>query len=169
MFSDADNFTLEGIKMVPQNKEHKEFILNELGLSSEDFTQMGLLNLKPIKRLEMYKPFIDYFYEHNIPFSIADNDLHWLGTNKCCCGDRLVNKSTSFNNTSMIKTYGVEYTKEQLDKELLECGVSDSKCNHLFTSNRQENCVTVQDFYNKRFYRSSSPFSPKFQHNNKKR
>ena len=62
----------------------------------------------------------------------------------------------------MIYNYGVDYTKEQLDEKLFECGVRDCKCNHLFTSNRQEGCVSVQDFYNKRFDRKSSPFSPKF-------
>ena len=163
MFHDADQFTLEGIKIVPQNKEHKEFILDHLNLNRSDFTQMGLLNLKPLMRLELYKPFIDYFEEHNIPYSIADNDLHWLGTNNCCCGDRLVHKSTTYNNTAMIKKYGVEYAKEQLDDELFESGVRDCKCNHLFTSNRQEGCVSVQDFFDKRFYRKTSPFSPRFQ------
>lgn len=164
MFKDADNFTLEGIKIVPQNKEHKEYILKELGLNKDDFTQMGLLNLKPMVRLEMYKPFIEYFEKNNIPYSIADNDLHFIGTNKCCCGDRLVNKSTHFNNTSMIKEYGIDYTKDKLDIELLNSGVRDCKCNHLFTSNRQEGCTSVKDFYDKRFYRSGSPFSPSFQY-----
>lgn len=164
MFEDADNFTLEGIKLVPQNKEHKEYILNTLNLEKNDFTQMGLLNLKPEMRLDMYKPFIDYFEKHNIPFSIADNDLHYIGTNSCCCGDRLVKKSTTFNNTAMIKKYGIDYAKEQIDEEIFESGCRDCKCNHLFTSNRQEGCVSVQEFYDKRFYRKSSPFSPEFQY-----
>lgn len=164
MFKDADNFTLEGIKIVPQNKEHKEYILNELNLKKEDFTQMGLLNLKPEIRLKMYKPFIEFFEKNNIPYSIADNDLHYLSTNKCCCGDRLVSKSTDFNNTSMIQKYGIDYAKEQIDHELFKCNVRDCKCNHLFTSNRQEGCISVQDFYDKRFYRESSPFSPSFQY-----
>jgi DNA repair photolyase len=168
MFKDADMFTLEGIKIVPQNKECKEFILNKMGLNKEDFTQMGLLNLKPAIRLEMYKPFIDYFEKHNIPYSIADNDLRWIGNNRCCCGDRLVHKSTNFNSTAMIMKYGIDYAKEQLDEELFNANCRDCKCNHLFTSNRQEGCKTVQDFYDKRFYRSSSPFSPEFQHKEEK-
>lgn len=163
MFKEADNFTLEGIKIVPQNKESKDYILNTLNLSKDDFTQMGLLNLKPTIRLEMYKPFIEYFEKNNIPYSIADNDLHFIGTNKCYYGDRLINKSTNFNNTTMIKNYGRDYTKKQLDEELSKGGVKDCKCNYLFTSNRQENCTTVQEFYDKRFYRKSSPFSPCFQ------
>jgi DNA repair photolyase len=164
MFHDADNFTLEGIKLVPQNKEHKEYLLDVLKLKREDFTQMGLLNLKPEIRAEMYKPFVRYFSEHNIPFSIADNDMHYIGNNFCCCGDRLVKKSTSFNNTAMIKTYGIGYAKEQIDEELFCSGYRDCKCNHLFTSNRQEGCVSIQDFFDKRFYRPSSPFSPMFQY-----
>ena len=168
MFKDADQFTLEGIKIVPQNKECKEFILNKMGLDKKDFTQMGLLNLKPTIRLEMYKPFIDYFEEHNIPYSIADNDLRWIGNNKCCCGDRLVHKSTEFNSTTMIMKYGVDYAKEQLDEELFNANCRDCKCNHLFTSNRQEGCISVQDFYDKRFYRKSSPFSPNYQYKEEK-
>lgn len=164
MFSDADNFTLEGLKLVPQNKEHKEYLLKLTGLTAQDFTQMGLLNLKPENRLKMYEPFIEYFKKHNIPYSIADNDLRRLSTNKCCCGDRLVNKATSFNSTAMIMKYGEDYAKEQIDEEVFSCGVRDCKCNQLFTSNRQEGCVTVQEFYDKRFYRKSSPFSPQFQY-----
>lgn len=162
MFPGADNFTLEGIKLVPQNKAHKEMVLQATGLNLGDFTQMGLLNLKPEIRQEMYKPFLDYFREHSIPFSLADNDLHHIGTNECCCGDRLITKSTTFNNTTLCKVYGRCYAKEQVDEELFESGVRDCKCNHLFTSNRQEGCVSVQDFFDKRFYRKSSPFSPDF-------
>lgn len=164
MFKDADQFTIEGVKIVPQNKECKEFILEHLGLNRIDFTQMGLLNLKPEIRLQLYKPFIDYFEANGIPYSIADNDLRWIGNNKCCCGDRLVKKSTGFNTTRMIMDYGIDYSKEQLNNEIGCSGCGDCKCNNLFTSNRQEGCVTVKDFYDKRFERKSSPFSPKFQY-----
>lgn len=162
MFHDADQFTLEGLKLVPQNKEHKEFLIEQLGLDKSQFKQMGLLNLKPEIRLDMYKPFIEYFQQHDIPYSIADNDLHYLGTNSCCCGDRLVAKSTTFNNTAMLMKYGMNYTKEQVDEEICNSGCRDCKCNQLFTSNRQEGCTTVQEFYDKRFERKTSPFSPKF-------
>lgn len=168
MFEDADNFTLEGIKLVPQNQQHKDYLLQTLSLNRNDFTQMGLLNLKPDIRLEMYKPFIEYFDAHSIPFSIADNDMHYLGTNKCCCGDRLITKSTSFNNTAMLHNTGKTYTKENVTEAIIADGYQSCKCNHLFTSNRQEGCVTVQDFFDKRFDRKSSPFSPKFQFYNTK-
>ena len=164
MFKDADNFTLEWIKIVPQNEEHKEFILNKLWLKKEDFTQMWLLNLNPRKRIDMYQDFINYFVENSIPFSIADNDLHYIWTNKCCCWDRLVNKSTTFNNTAMLFKWGGEYTKEQLFWELEKCWVCNCKCYQLFTSNRQEWCKTVKEFFEKRFERKNSPFSPKFQY-----
>ena len=162
MFADADNFSLEGIKMVPQNADHRENVLRLTGLHGNDFKQMGLLNLLPEIREKMYEPFIAYFEEHNIPFSIADNDMHHIGTNRCCCGDRLITKSTDFNSTAMCKAYGKNYTKQQLDCELNSCGISGCKCNQVFTSNRLEGCTTVQEFYDKRFARKTSPFSPKF-------
>lgn len=161
-FSDADQFTLEGIKIVPQNAESKEYILNHFNLNKEDFIQMGLLNLRPEIREKMYLPFIEYFEAHNIPYSIADNDMHHLGTNYCCCGDRLIANSLLINNTTMCHLYGCEYGKEMIDEMIFNEGVRDCKCNYLFTSNRQEGCTTVQDFYDKRFYRKSSPFSPDF-------
>lgn len=167
MFKDADHFTVEGLKLVPQNKEHKEYLLKLTGLKTSDFTQMGLLNLKPKIRTELYKPFVELLKKYNIPYSIADNDMHQYGTSRCCCGDALIHKSTNFNNTAMIKQYGIDYTKEQMDEELNNSGIKDCKCNQLFTSNRQEGCVTVQDFYNKRFNRKSSPFSPKFLYRDK--
>lgn len=160
MFKDADHFTIEGLKLVPQNKEHKEYLLNLTGLKSSDFTQMGLLNLKPEIRTELYKPFVERLKQYNIPYSLADNDFHQHGTSKCCCGDALIHKSTDFNNTAMLHKYGLDYKIEDLKNELscFDC----CKCNHLFTSNRQEGCITVDEFYDKRFDRKSSPFSPKF-------
>lgn len=164
MFHDADNFTIEGVKLVPQNKEHKEKCLALFHLSSDDFKQMGLLNLKPELRLQMYEPFIAKLEEYGIPYSIADNDLHYLGTNNCCCGDALIHKSTDFNSTTMLHKYGRDYSKEEIDSELKKCGICDCKCSQLFTSNRLEGCKTVQEFYDKRFERKSSPFSPGFQY-----
>lgn len=166
MFRDADHFTIEGLKLVPQNKDHKEYLLNLTGLSTSDFTQMGLLNLNPELRIRLYKPFIEKLKEYGISYSIADNDLHYLSTSKCCCGDSLIHKSTDFNNTSMLYKYGMSYTNQQLDAEIKKCNVDCCKCNQLFTSNRQEGCITVQDFYDKRFDRKSSPFSPKFLYHN---
>lgn len=162
MFRDADNFTLEGLKLVPQNEEQKNLMMDLFGLKPTQFKQMGLLNLLPEIRMDMYGPFIDYFETNNIPYSISDNDLHHIGTNFCCCGDRLVERSTSFNNTAMIRKYGIFYKKEQLDDELALSGCGGCKACQLFASNRQEGCVSVQDFFDNRFCRKSSPFSPQF-------
>ena len=162
MFHDADYFTIEGLKLVPQNKEHKEYLIKILKLNREDFTQMGLLNLKPQIRLESYKDFIDKLNKYNIPFSIADNDLHYISSGNCCCGDTLIKKSTNFNNTYLLKNNGLNYTLNDVKENLgcFEC----CKCSQLFTSNRTEGCKTVGEFYEKRFDRKSSPFSPKFQY-----
>ena len=162
LFHDADQITIEGIKLVPQNKEHKEEVLRLCNLKASDFTQMGLLNLNPELRVKQYAPFIKRMEELHIPYSIADNDLHHLGTNCCCCGDALVHKATTFNTTAMCHTYGADYTRADLDNELAAAKVTDCRSCQLFTSNRTEGCTTVSDFYDKRFDRKSSPFSPKF-------
>lgn len=62
-------------------------------------------------------------------------------------------------------TYGKE--QQELNRKMEELlravdAVRDCKCSQLFTSNRTEGCVSVQDFFDKRFDRKSSPFSPKF-------
>jgi len=165
-FNDADYFTIEGIKIVPQNKEHKEKILEITNIDREKFTQMGLLNLQPSYRLELYKTFREKLEYYNIPYSIADNYLHYISSGKCCCGDSLIKKSTKFNNTCLINEKGLNYKIEDINNNLESFG--DCKACQLFTSNRTEGCKTVSEFYEKRFDRKSSPFSPKFQFINEK-
>ena len=158
-FAEADYFTIEGLKLVPQNKSQKEFLINYLGLKRNDFTQMGLLNLKPEIRLRLYKDFINKLEKQKIPFSIADNDLHYITKSKCCCGEPLIKKSTNFNNTALF------YKNKDYDiKDIEEClgEYKDCLAYQLVTSNRQEGCKTVLDFYKNRFNRASSPFSKKF-------
>ena len=165
MFKDADYFTIEGLKLIPQNKEHKEYLLNLLKLSKDDFTQMGLLNLKPEIRERLYKDILEELERYKIPYSLADNDFHHISSSKCCCGEPLIKKSTDFNNTAMCFKYGINYKLDNVIKELGK--IKDCKCNNLFTSNRQEGCKTVEEFYEKRFDRKSSPFSPYFLECNK--
>jgi len=164
-FKDANYFSIEGLKLIPQNKEQKDYLLDLLKIPRENFTQMGLLNLKPAIRLKLYEPVIKKLEEYNIPYSIADNDLKYMTKSKCCCGEPLIKKSTDFNNTAMFfknKDYNLDDVKECLG----DCG--SCKANHLFTSNRQEGCKTISDFYEKRFDRKTSPFSKKFMFNSYK-
>lgn len=162
MFHDADQITIEGLKLVPQNPEHKEYLLNLCKLDKSDFKQMGLLNLKPEIRLEKYKAFIEKMEQLGIPYSIADNDLHYLGNNHCCCGDRLVHKATGFDSTAMCHKFGTNYTKDDVRSAISMVGVEHCKCSQLFTSNRTKGCTTIEQFYDKCFDKKTSPFSPKF-------
>lgn len=166
VFHDADQFTIEGIKLVPQNKEAVDTVLDKANLNKADFTQKGLLNLKAEIRAELYKPFIQKLNDNKMKFSIADNDMHNIGNNNCCCGDALVQKATGFDNTSMYRT-GESYTLGEVKEKLGD--FSNCKVNNLFTSNRQEGCKTISEFYDKRFDRKTSPFSPKFTHKNDNR
>jgi|TARA_Y100000296_G_C5165530_1_gene254330 DNA repair photolyase len=161
-FKDADYFTIEGLKLVPQNKEHKEYLLKILNISREDFLQKGLLNLKPEIRVKLYKNFIEKLEKFKIPYSLADNDLHHISSSKCCCGEPLIKKSTNFNNTALFFK-NPNYNLEDVKRELGNC--ADCVVNHLFTSNRQEGCKTITEFYDKRFDRKTSPFSKKYIYN----
>ena len=60
----------------------------------------------------------------------------------------------------LLNNKGIDYTIDDV-KENLQC-YGKCKASHLFTSNRTEGCKTVEEFYDKRFDRKSSPFSPKF-------
>ena len=162
-FKEADHFIIEGLKIIPQDGEQKDYCFGELGMKPSHFTQMGLLNMLPEWRYELYQPFVAYFNEHGMSFSISDNDMRWLGNNTCCCGDRLIAKSPGFDVTAMImKRKDRHWT---LDNVLREVGCyRDCIAKDLFTSNRTEGCKTVAEFYRMRFGRASSPFSPKFQY-----
>jgi hypothetical protein len=166
MFNDADYFTIEGLKIVPQNKEHKDFIIDTLKIPRKNFTQMGLLNLKPEIREQLYQPVLEELERYNIPYSIADNDMHYISSGSCCCGDPLIKKSTNYNTTAMAKKYGLNWTKEQLLNEIKCDGCDGCVVNNLFTSNRQEGLKTVSEFMSARYDRKSSPFSPKFFYSN---
>lgn len=164
-FPDADHFTIEGLKVVPQNAEQKDYIFNTLGISEKLFTQMGLLNLLPEYRYKMYQPIIDYLESHGISYSISDNDMRYLTNNTCCCGDALIKKATGFNTTAMIRKYGREYSVKEIQKEVAESGCAQCKCSDLFTSNRIDGVTNVGEFFKRRFKKASNPASPNFQYN----
>ena len=158
-FPEADYYTIEGLKLVPQDTAYAGALLRQLGLDKKDFTQMGLLNLKPRHRLKLYQPLIDRLEDNGLPYSISDNDLHYISSTPCCCGSPLITKSTGFDNTALFHRnpdYNITDVMETADP-YLSC-----RANHLFASNRQEGCVSVGDFYRQRFNRRSSPFSKKF-------
>lgn len=162
-FAEADHFTLECIKANPQKSEtdNRAFVFEELGLNEKDFKQVGLLKLKPEIRAEAYAPFLDWFKSNGKSYSVADSDMRNEGNNVCCCGDKLVNKSSGFDTTAMIKKYGQVWTEADLLKELN--GVKDCRADHLCCSNRVKGKRTVEDFATYKFDKKACPSSPKFQ------
>ena len=163
VFEGADHFIIEGLKVIPQEGEQKDYCFGELGENPKHYTQMGLMNMLPEKRLQLYQPFIDYFQAHGISYSVSDNDLRWMGNNRCCCGDALVSKATGFDTTALCMKYGRRWRLQDALKEVggvyLQCKASD-----LVASNRIYGCRTVEDFYRKRHTEQSSPMSPRFQY-----
>ena len=90
----------------------------------------------------------------------GENQLpYYFSKSKCCCGEPLIKKSTDFNNVALFFK-NKDYSLKDVFLDLGDCG--NCKANNLFTSNRQEGCVTVKEFFEKRFDRASSPFSKKF-------
>lgn len=163
-FEGADHFIIEGLKIVPQNEEQKDYVFNQLGIGPENFTQMGLLNLLPEIRYRLYEPIVAYLDSHGISYSISDNDMRYLSNNDCCCGDALVRKATSFNTTAMLRKYGRNYGVREIQKAVAESGCAGCKCYDLFTSNRIDGATTVGEFFKRRFKKASNPISPNFQY-----
>lgn len=164
MFDGADHFIVEGLKVVPQNDEQKDYVFHLLGIPEEMFTQKGLLNLLPEYRYKLYQPLIEYFESHGISYSISDNDMRYLTNNDCCCGDALVRRSTTFNTTAMIRKYGRSYGVPEIQKEVALSGCAKCKCSDLFTSNRIDGATTVEEFFKRRFKKASNPASPNYQY-----
>ncbi len=164
LFPNADNFTIEGLKLVPQNQEHIDLLLRITGLDRSQFKLMGLLNLRPEERLAAYPEFIEKLEKYHIPYSIADNDLRYMGTNKCCCGDALIHKSSNFDVTTMIKKYGKNWSKEDALKEIQKCGISECNCKKCFASNRVKDFTTVSEMYEAKFDKKTTTFSPQYQY-----
>ena len=162
VFKEADYFTIEGLKLVPQNVELNKQLLEMFNIPRESFTQKGLLNLKPDIRLNIYKETIDKLNYYGIPFSISDNDMREFTSGKCCCGDCLIKKSTSFDTTNMIYTKGKDYNKFDVLEALNQ--YSNCKVKGLFTSNRQKDVETVYDLIDKNFDKKTNPISPLFQY-----
>lgn len=163
-FKNSDNITIEAIKLVPQNPKQREELRSLIGLKKEDFYYLGLENIKPELKLKLYEPILEKIREYNIPFSVVDNDLRWLGTNKCCCGDRLVPKFTNFNTTTILQTYGKNYNLDNVIEAAKKDCLVDCKCRHLFASNRQRGVVTVKDYLKKNFNNLKNPMCPSVQY-----
>ena len=165
-FKDADHFTLEGIKIVANNMEQREIILNLTKLKIENFKNQGLLNLRPEIRVQEYKPIIQWLQENHKSYSIADNDLHYLGNNSCCCGDELTfYKNTPFNTTAMShknNTIQTSWTLEQVLTQVEKQHLENVNCKQVFFSGSQGDCITIKDFYQTKFDIKQSTFSPKF-------
>lgn len=159
-FIDAEHFHIEAIRLTPQNPENNEIVLDAINMEKSDFKNLGVLNLKQEFRYELYMEMIDYFNERGLSYSFSDSDMHHLSNNYCCCGDSMIDNFTSFNNTSLIQKYGLNYSIEDVMEELGE--LKDCNAYSYFASNRVYGLKTVEDFWRDRFHSPRHPMSPKF-------
>ena len=66
-FKDADFFTLESIKIVPQKTAYSEKILNLIDMNRSDFKFEGLYNMLPELKLEEYVLSAEFFHKIQLP------------------------------------------------------------------------------------------------------
>lgn len=159
-FDEVSHIVIARLKFMPQ-KIDDEFI-DYIGYTRKEFTNQGLYSLRDDIRYEMYQPILDYLDDHGYTYNVSDGDMRFLGTDECCCGEKMCEKYTDFNTTTLIKRYGLNYS---LLVGLYEIGeYADCNCWKQFTSNRKGDCRTVSDFYKDRFDNAQSPLSPKMQY-----
>lgn len=162
LFHDADFFTIETVKIVPQDEVYRKKVTDLLGMPLDDFKFTGLYNMKPELKLRYYKPFIEKLERYSIPFSIADNDLRSIRKSKCRCGDTLVKKSTDFNTTALLNKYGCNYGLQNIYDEISD--YADCNCKSLFASSRQKGVNTVSDFFTLNIGSTKNPTGKPFQY-----
>ena len=164
-FDNADHYIIEGLKLPPQDASGGRAIAKKLGLDYDrDFVcRGGMMMLRPEFRLKLYAPLIDYFKTHELSYSISDNDLRYLGNNDCCCGDAIVNKPIEFNTTNLIKTYGLNFSREDFNRELCKLPGAGCTCGKIRASNRTRKGETFEQLANRLYGSQMSPMSPKFQ------
>ena len=155
-FPDADHFTIEGLKIVPQNREQIEYVRDVLHIPISAFVNNGLFTLKDEYRRHLYKPVVEWLETHGKSYSISDNDMRWMGNNKCCCGDALVRKATGFDTTAVLN--GGCIVGNPVYEKCKGCN-----CQHLFTSNRIDFGKTVEEFFRAKVNSKAHPASKRFQ------
>ena len=163
VFRQADHFTIEGLKLVPQNHAQIKWVRESLGIPLSAFMNKGLYNLDIAARHELYAPVIEKIKKiTNATYSISDNDMR-KGDCYCCCGDSLVmNGATGIDTTAMRRKYGDSYGIADVQCEIDRIGIGDCVCKNLFASNRQQFGNTVNDFLAAKFRSRSAPCSPVF-------
>lgn len=129
-FEGCDHFILECLKLDPTNRAELDFAFNELNINPDAMiSKGGRLYLNPATRMDLYAPFIEYFKQHGISYSVADNDLRENSTDMCCCGDALIKKSTQLDPTALIKKYGRQWQRSDVQRRLEELGIAE--CEHM--------------------------------------
>jgi hypothetical protein len=168
---DWDYIVIEGIKVIPQmNETRKLEMIREMNLKRSDFFQFGLLNLLPQIRAKHYLKVLPQLYNYKI--GMADNDFHFLSDSQVCCGTDTVPGWNSYTAT----TTAISLEKEEVRlSDITDQWLPSGDLSSVFTSNRtdkeretlfgKEHAKTTKEYFESRFYRNNSPFSPSMLHN----
>jgi len=126
--SQLKQFILEGLKeMHNKNNSQAALIPKEM---------QGGPNgaIDPNCRLLLYYPFVKYFIENKVTFSVSDNDIRYLNAKfdeqgnrslqDCCCGDGLMGRSTEADITYCVNH---NLSRAQAAAQLQKAGLFDYK------------------------------------------
>lgn len=158
-FKDADHVSMCVLYLQQRDPISVKKVVDSCNLNKNDFKTSGIAKMHTHLRQQIYKEFGDYLDEIGVSWNVSDTNMH-QGTDRCCCGDSVVPNPLPFSSMQLIQDKGRDYTMEDV---LEYCGeYKDCRCDSLFTSNRREGCITIEDFYKKRWDRQISPFSAKY-------
>lgn len=155
-FDDVDHVHISRLRLLPQINNDE--ILNYIKCSRRDFVNKGLYVLKGDVWYSLVKPTLDFLEENG--YSYSTSFIH-LGNSDCLGGDVLAWNYTHFDTFHLKSKYGDNWTMDDGLRELGE--YKDCICNYLWTSNRQDGCKTVEEFYIHKYNNPKCKFNPRNQ------
>ena len=156
-FDDVDHVHISRLRLLPQI--NNEQLLNYCKLSPHDFKNTGLQTLKGDVWYAYVNPILTYLKDNGVSYSTSF--IH-LGNTDCLGSDTLAWKHTNFDTFHLKEKYGDNWT---IDNGLKEIGeYKDCICNSLWTSNRQNGCKTVEEFYRNKWNNHNCKFNPRNQY-----
>lgn len=156
-FEDADHIHISRLRLLPQIDNTK--LLKYINCTEKDFKNTGLYVLKGDVWYNLVKDTIQYLEDND--YSYSTSFIH-LGNSDCLGGDVLAWNYTHFDTFHLKTKYGDNWTVNDGLNEIGE--YKNCICNYLWTSNRQDGCKTVEEFYKHKWNSNRCKFNPKNQY-----
>ena len=155
-FDEPDCVHISKLNLSPQQDNTE--LINYLGLHKNDLICRGTYYLKEEIAYNNYlRQVFDYLEEQGYNYSARNA---YIGNQNCCCGDKLVRKTNTFDPYHLYHKYGDNWKLEQAIGEMGT--LKDCDCRFVFTSNRWYDNKTCEDFYSSRFHRKTGGLNPEY-------